>query len=122
VDLINTAVNRTIRKETMELLLSNYPPIAIKKKYTNDTSLNRCATGFPVVLSEKAIVIRSAETKIITLTHLHQLHKVELGSLQNLHFPDASVLKWVDALRCLLNLLSNTLGDELGNQVLQITS
>jgi hypothetical protein len=54
------------------------------------------------------------------IAHLHQLHEVEFGGLQNLNLPEAIVLEWVDSLCRLLDLFSNHLRDEFRHQLLQV--
>ena len=54
-------------------------------------------------------------------THLHELSEVELGSLEDLDFTDENILKRVDALSRLLNILPNSFGNKLGNKLLEVT-
>ena len=49
---------------------------------------------------------------------LSQLSRVELGGLQQLDLPDQHILKGEDAVALLLDLLSDGVGDELGDQFL----
>jgi hypothetical protein len=51
---------------------------------------------------------------------LKELTKIEFGSFQNLHFADIAMLKRINAMGSLLNLLSNHLWDEFLDNLLQI--
>ena len=36
---------------------------------------------------------------------------VELGALEDLHFPDEDIVKWVDGLACLLDVTAKSIRD-----------
>ena len=52
--------------------------------------------------------------------HLHQLGDVELGRLKDLHLANVHVLQGVDTLAHLLDLLTDHLGDELEDALLEV--
>ncbi|GIM03205.1 hypothetical protein Vretimale_8005, partial [Volvox reticuliferus] len=58
----------------------------------------------------------------IVAVYLHELGDIELWCLEHLHLPDEGVLEGVDALARLLNILANSLRDELGHEVLQVAA
>lgn len=51
---------------------------------------------------------------------LEELAEIELGSLKDLDLADEDVTEGVDRLAGLLNLVSDNLGDELVNELLQV--
>jgi len=48
-----------------------------------------------------------ARIAVTVAMHLHELRDVELGLLNDLHLPDERILKRLDALGLLLELLAN---------------
>ena len=58
---------------------------------------------------------------MVVSLYLHKLSKVELGSLEDLDFTDEDILKRVDTLSCLLNILPNRFWNKLGNKLLEVT-
>ena len=53
---------------------------------------------------------------------VHQATQLELRPLHNLHFTDVHVLHRVGTVASLLNVLSNGIRDQLGNNLLQVTT
>lgn len=52
--------------------------------------------------------------------HLQKLAQVKLGLLQDLHLADHDIVKRVDRVAGLLDVLGNRVGDQLENDVLQL--
>jgi len=57
---------------------------------------------------------------LLRVVQLHELGDIELGCLEHLHLADVDILKGVDSLARLLNSLSDGLGDELLDELLQV--
>jgi hypothetical protein len=67
-------------------------------------------------LLELAINLGTAVISTTLAVETQQSTQIELGSLEQLDFPDVDVLKGVDTLSSLLNLTANSLGDQLAGE------